>query len=86
MFSKGIFIIYFLINWFISSTEGMTLNHLRFENAFWTIITAIFAVAVVAYAIVMMYIFPLMARFRNTIPAMFKNSIILGMRFFSAPC
>lgn len=66
----------------ILGIDGYVLYHLRFENAFWTIITAIFAVAVVAYAIVMMYIFPLMARFRNTIPAMFKNSIILGMRFF----
>ena len=28
-----------------------------------------------------MYIFPLLARFDNTIGAMFKNSIMLGMRF-----
>lgn len=37
--------------------------------------------AVVAYAIVAMYIFPLMARFENTIRAMFINSIMIGMRF-----
>lgn len=28
-----------------------------------------------------MYIFPLLARFENTIKAMFLNSIMLGMRF-----
>ena len=28
-----------------------------------------------------MYIFPLLSRFENTIKAMFKNSIMIGMRF-----
>ena len=48
---------------------------------FWTIGAAVFLVALAAYAIVLMYIFPLMARFDNTIFAMFKNSIFIGMRF-----
>ncbi|MED9966589.1 MAG: YesL family protein [Blautia sp.] len=61
--------------------DGYVLWHMRFENAFWTIITAIFLVAVAAYLIVVMYIFPLMARFENTIFAMFKNSLFIGMRF-----
>lgn len=65
----------------ILGVDGYALYHLRFENAFWTIITAIFIVAVVAYAIILMYIFPLTARFDNTIFAMFKNSLIIGMRF-----
>ncbi len=43
--------------------------------------TAVFLVAVAAYAIVLMYIFPLLARFENTVRAMFLNSIMLGMRF-----
>ena len=34
-----------------------------------------------AYAIILMYIFPLLARFDNTIWAMFKNSLMIGMRF-----
>lgn len=42
---------------------------------------AIFFVAVAAYAIILMYIFPLLSRFENTIRAMFLNSIMLGMRF-----
>ncbi|MDO4677567.1 MAG: YesL family protein [Eubacteriales bacterium] len=61
--------------------DGYVLWHMRFENAFWTIITAIFLVAAAAYLIVVMYIFPLMARFENTIFAMFKNSLFIGMRF-----
>lgn len=61
--------------------DGYVLWHMRFENAFWTIITAIFLVAAAAYLIVVMYIFPLMARFENTIFAMLKNSLFIGMRF-----
>lgn len=61
--------------------DGYVLWHMSFENAFWTVITAIFLVAAAAYLIVVMYIFPLMARFDNTIFAMFKNSLFIGMRF-----
>lgn len=61
--------------------DGYVFYHMRFENAFWTVATAVFLVAVVAYAIILMYIFPLLARFDNTIRAMFKNAIMLGMRF-----
>ncbi len=65
----------------VLGVDGYVLWHMRFENAFWTVITAIFLVAVAAYLIVVMYIFPLMARFDNTIFAMFKNSLFIGMRF-----
>lgn len=61
--------------------DGYVLWHLRFENAFWTIITAVFIVAAAAYLIVILYIFPLMARFENSIFAMFKNSLFIGIRF-----
>lgn len=61
--------------------DGYVLYHIRFSNAFWTVITAIFLVAVIAYAIIIMYIFPLLARFQNTTLAMFKNAIMIGMRF-----
>ena len=65
----------------ILGLDGYTLYHIRFSNAFWTILTAIFIVAAAAYAIILMYIFPLLARFQNTTMAMFKNSIMIGMRF-----
>lgn len=61
--------------------DGYVLYHMRFSNAFWTIITAFFFIAVAAYTIILMYIFPLLSRFQNTTLAMFKNSMILGMRF-----
>ena len=53
--------------------DGYVLYHMRFENAFWTLCTAIFFVAAAAYGVVLMYIFPLLARFDNTVGAMFKN-------------
>lgn len=61
--------------------DGYVFYHMRFENVFWTIGTAIFLVALAAYAIILMYIFPLLSRFQNSIKAMFVNSIMLGMRF-----
>lgn len=61
--------------------DGYVFYHMRFENAFWTIGTAIFLVALAAYGIILMYIFPLLARFDNTIKAMLKNSLFIGMRF-----
>ena len=65
----------------ILGIDGYVLYHMRFENVFWTLCTAIFCVAAIAYAIVLMYIFPLLARFDNTISAMFKNALFIGVRF-----
>lgn len=61
--------------------DGYVFYHMHFESPFWTILTAIYLVAVVAYLIISMYIYPLMARFDNTPLAMFKNSIMIGIRF-----
>lgn len=63
------------------SVDGYVLYHMRFSNAFWTVITAVFFVVLAAYAIILMYIFPLLSRFQNTTLAMFKNAIMIGMRF-----
>lgn len=65
----------------ILAVDGYALYHLRFDNAFWTFLTAVYVLVLVAYAIITMYIYPLMAHFDNTIPAMFRNSIMIGMRF-----
>ena len=65
----------------ILGVDGYVLWHMKFENVFWTLCSAIFLVVLAAYAIILMYIFPLLARFDNTTPAMFKNSIMVGMRF-----
>lgn len=65
----------------ILGADGYILYHMRFENVFWTLCTAVFCVASAAYAIVLMYIFPLLARFDNTVGAMFKNALFIGVRF-----
>ena len=65
----------------ILGIDGYVLYHMRFENVFWTLCTAVFCVAAAAYAIILMYIFPLLARFDNTIGAMFKHELFIGVRF-----
>lgn len=65
----------------VLALDGYVFYHMHAENALWAVGTAIFLVALAAYAIVLMYIFPLLARFENTVKAMFLNSIMLGMRF-----
>lgn len=61
--------------------DGYVFYHMRFDNILWTLGTAVFFVALAAYAIILMYIFPLQARFNNTVQAMFKNALMIGMRF-----
>ncbi len=65
----------------ILGIDGYVVYHMRYENAFWTLCTAFLIIAAAAYAIVLMYIFPLMARFDNTTGAMFKNALFIGIRF-----
>lgn len=61
--------------------DGYVLYHLRFENRFWTLLTAVLLVAAAAYAIILMYVFPLMAYFENRTSAMLKNALFIGLRF-----
>lgn len=65
----------------VLGVDGYVLYHLRFENIFWTLCTAFLLVAAVAYAVILMYIFPLLARFDNTVGAMFKNALFMGIRY-----
>ena len=65
----------------VLGVDGYVLWHMKFENVFWTLCSAVFLVVLAAYAVILMYIFPLLARFDNTTPAMFKNAIMIGMRF-----
>ncbi len=61
--------------------DGYVFYHMRFDNALWTLGAAVFIVLLAAYTIILMYIFPLLARFDNTVRAMFKNALMIGMRF-----
>jgi uncharacterized membrane protein YesL len=65
----------------VLSVDAYALFHLWSSNAFWTLLSAILILAWIAYIIVLLWIFQLNARFENTIVNMFKNSIMLGMRF-----
>lgn len=65
----------------ILGVDGYIFYHMRFTNALWTLGIAVFFLVLAAYLIILMYIFPLLARFDNTSMAMFKNSIMIGMRF-----
>ena len=61
--------------------DGYVLLRLYKTSAFWAIVSAVFLVAFAAWFIVLMWVFPLLAHFNNTTLAMFKNAIMLGMRF-----
>ena len=65
----------------VLGVDGYVLRGMHSENIFWTLITAVFFVVVACYAVVMMYVFPLMARFENTVRRMLANSFFIGMRF-----
>ena len=81
-FKKGTIIwLILLAAGIVLALDGYVFYHMRFDNVLWTIGTAIFILVLIAYAIVLMYIFPLLSRFENTVKAMFLNSIMLGMRF-----
>ena len=65
----------------VLGVDGYVFYHMRFDSVLWTLGAAVFIVLLAAYAIILMYIFPLLARFNNTIRAMFKNALMIGMRF-----
>ena len=43
--------------------DGYILLHLRFQGAFWTFLTAVWLVMMAAYCVILLYVFPLTARF-----------------------
>lgn len=66
--------------------DGYILHHLRttttgFPAVIWTLMFALVIVAAIAYAIVLMYVFPLTASVANTNWAMLKNSFFIGTHY-----
>ena len=53
--------------------DGFVLSRLWNTSAFWTILTALVIGAAVLYAIVLLYAFPLLARFENTTLGVVKD-------------
>ena len=65
----------------ILGADGYILYRIRFNGVFWVIMTALFVGAAIVYGIVLLWIFPLVSRFFNTTPMMFKNSLAIGVRY-----
>lgn len=66
--------------------DGYILYHLRTSTTglmaiIWTLMFALIIVAVIAYVIVLMYVFPLTASVTNTNWAMLKNSFFIGTHY-----
>ncbi|MBQ9005386.1 MAG: YesL family protein [Atopobiaceae bacterium] len=69
-------------------TDIYVLLHLRAaatgtSAVFWTLILAVVIVACIAYAIELMYVFPLVARVENTNRAMLVNSLLIGTHYLN---
>ena len=54
------------------------------EAILWTIVLAIVIVACIVYAVELVYVFPLIARFENTNRAMMVNALLFGVRYLFA--
>jgi uncharacterized membrane protein YesL len=63
--------------------DAYILFHLRTGSAgaFWTVLTAALAVLAVFWLVELLYVFPLLARFENTTPALMRNAVITGFHF-----
>ena len=66
--------------------DGYILYHLHHSTAgvpavLWTLMLALIIVAAIAYVIVLMYLFPLVASVQNTNWAMLKNSFFIGIHY-----
>ncbi|MBQ1347996.1 MAG: YesL family protein [Blautia sp.] len=70
-----------LLGGIVLAVDGYVLYHLRFDHAFWTVLFAVFIVMAAAYCFILLYVFPMIARFENTTFAMIKNALFVAMRF-----
>ena len=66
--------------------DGWVLWHLRASSTgavaiMWTLLLAVLIVAAIAYVIILMYVFPLVASVSNTNLAMLKNSFLVGIHY-----
>lgn len=69
--------------------DGWVLWHLRASSTgavaiMWTLLLAVLIVAAIAYVIVLLYVFPLVASVSNTNLAMLKNSFLIGIHYLFA--
>ena len=79
--------------WLILLAAGLIIGadtyiamHLRSSSTgipaiFWTLNLALLFVVGIVYVIILLYIFPLISKFSNTDFNMFKNSLLIGIRY-----
>ena len=63
------------------AADGFVLRRMWSENIFWTLLTATLIGAAVLYGIVLLYAFPLLARFENTTFGILKTAFLVGVRY-----
>ncbi len=63
------------------AVDGFVLRRMWSENIFWTLLTATLIGAAVLYGIVLLYAFPLLARFENTTFGILKTAFLVGVRY-----
>jgi uncharacterized membrane protein YesL len=65
----------------VLAVDGYVLYHLKNQAAVWVLLYAVWILMMIVFCMIVIYIFPLMARFENTIPMMIRNSLVLAIRF-----
>lgn len=75
-----------LVTGIVLGTDGYIVYHMRASSSgmpavLWTLNLALLIAAAVVYTVVLIYIFPLIARYENTDRAMLKNSLLIGLRY-----
>ena len=66
----------------ILGVDGYIFFQMYAKSALWTVGTALFLSISLIYITILLYIFPLQSRFENKIFITFKNSILIGVRYF----
>ena len=61
--------------------DGYIVWHIWSQSIFWTLVTALLIVAAIVYAVVLLYAFPLLARFENTTFGILKTALLVGLRY-----
>ena len=70
----------------VLGTDAYIVTHLRSASTgvpavFWTLNLALLIAAAIVYVVLLIYIFPLIARFENNDKAMIKNSLLIGFHY-----
>ena len=61
--------------------DGYIVWHIWSQSIFWTLVAALLIVAAIVYAVVLLYTFPLLARFENTTFGILKTALLVGLRY-----